>query len=76
VDVSVNTQVSRTLARDGGDERTARAIIRAQMSRDQRVKQADDIINNESQVRFLRQQIETLHQQYLAKAKTKGNNEI
>ncbi|MBG09932.1 MAG: dephospho-CoA kinase [Gammaproteobacteria bacterium] len=76
VDVSVNTQVSRTLARDGGDERTARAIIRSQMNRKQRVKQADDIINNELQLRFLGQQIEILHQQYLARAKTKGNNEI
>ena len=76
VDVSVDTQVARTLARDGGEERTARAIIGAQMDRKQRLKRADDIINNELQMQFLSQQIEALHQKYLAMAKAKGNNEI
>lgn len=68
VDVSVDTQVARTLARDGGEERTTRAIIAAQMDRSQRLEHADDIINNELPVQSLKQQIEALHQQYLAMA--------
>ena len=68
VDVSVDTQVARTLVRDGGEERTTRAIIAAQMDRSQRLEHADDIINNELPVQSLKRQIEALHQQYLAMA--------
>ena len=68
VDVSVDTQVARTLVRDGGEERTTRAIVAAQMDRSQRLEHADDIINNELPVQSLKRQIEALHQQYLAMA--------
>ena len=73
VDVSVETQISRTLARDGGEERTARAIIEAQIGRSQRLKHADDIIDNELPVQSLRQRVQKLHQQYLTMAKAKRN---
>ena len=71
VDVSVETQISRTLARDGGEERTARAIIEAQIGRSQRLEHGDDIIDNELPVQSLRQQVQKLHQQYLTMAKAK-----
>ena len=73
VDVSVETQIARTLARDGGEERTVRAIIAAQIERSQRLEHGDDIIDNELPVQPLRQRVETLHQQYLAMAKAKRN---
>ena len=73
VDVSVETQISRTLARDGGEERTVRAIIAAQIGRSQRLEHGDDIINNELPVQSLRQQVQKLHQQYLTMAKAKRN---
>ena len=73
VDVSVETQISRVLARDGGEERTARAIIEAQIGRSQRLKHADDIIDNELPVQSLRQRVQKLHQQYLTMAKAKRN---
>ena len=73
VDVSVETQISRTLARDGGEERTARAIIEAQIGRSQRLEHGDDIIDNELPVQSLRQQVQKLHQQYLTMAKAKRN---
>ena len=73
VDVSVETQISRTLARDGGEERTVRAIIAAQIGRSQRLEHGDDIIDNELPVRSLRQRVEKLHQQYLTMAKAKRN---
>ena len=47
VDVSVETQIARTLARDGGEERTVRAIIAAQIGRNQRLEHGDDIIDND-----------------------------
>ena len=71
IDVSVETQISRTLARDGGEERTARAIIEAQIGRSQRLEHGDDIIDNELPVQSLRQRVEKLHQQYLTMAKAK-----
>ena len=71
VDVSVETQISRVLARDGGEERTARAIIEAQIGRSQRLEHGDDIIDNELPVQSLRQQVQKLHQQYLTMAKAK-----
>ena len=73
VDVSVETQISRTLARDGGEERTVHAIIAAQIGRSQRLEHGDDIIDNELPVRSLRQRVENLHQQYLTMAKAKRN---
>ena len=73
VDVSVETQIARTLARDGGEERTVRAIIAAQIGRSQRLEHGDDIIDNELPVHPLRQRVKTLHQQYLAMAEAKRN---
>ena len=73
VDVSVETQISRTLARDGGEERTVRAIIAAQIGRSQRLEHGDDIIDNELPVQSLRQRVQKLHQQYLTMAKAKRN---
>ena len=71
VDVSVETQMARTLARDGGEERTVQAIIAAQIGRSQRLEHGDDIIDNELPVQTLAQRVETLHEQYLAMAKAK-----
>ena len=73
VDVSVETQIARTLARDGGEESTVRAIIAAQIGRNQRLEHGDDIIDNDLPLQTLRQRVEKLHQQYLAMAKAKRN---
>ena len=73
VDVSVETQIARTLARDGGEESTVRAIIAAQIGRNQRLEHGDDIIDNDLPLQTLRQRVETLHQQYLTLAKAKRN---
>ena len=73
VDVSVETQIARTLARDGGEESTVRAIIAAQIGRNQRIEHGDDIIDNDLPLQTLRQRVETLHQQYLAMAKAERN---
>jgi len=71
VDVSIDTQIARTLARDGGEERTVRAIIASQIGRSQRLEYADDIIGNELPIEPLRQRVKKLHQGYLTMARAK-----
>jgi dephospho-CoA kinase len=47
VDCPAATQLQRLLARDGGDEAIARAILATQASREQRLAAADDVIVND-----------------------------
>jgi dephospho-CoA kinase len=47
VDCPAETQLRRLLARDGGDEALARAILATQASREQRLAAADDVIVND-----------------------------
>ena len=71
IDVSVETQIARTLARDGGEERTVRAIVASQIDRSERLEHADDIISNDLPLIPLRQRVEKLHQEYLVMARAK-----
>ena len=68
VDVSEATQLARTMARDNADAQQIKSIIAAQISRQQRLQQADDIISNDSTAEALKQQVANLHQQYLRMA--------
>jgi dephospho-CoA kinase len=45
-----------------------RAIMATQIARQQRLQQADDVIANDSSLAHLQQQVEALHQKYLALA--------
>ncbi|OBT17304.1 dephospho-CoA kinase [Vibrio sp. UCD-FRSSP16_10] len=66
VDVSPNTQIERTLHRDGGTKQQIRAILNAQASREQRLNIAHDIINNDDCSQSLDEKIAHLHLKYLA----------
>ncbi|MEM7277420.1 MAG: dephospho-CoA kinase [Pseudomonadota bacterium] len=66
VDVPKTLQLQRLLDRDGGNEDTARAIIKAQTDRQTRLAAADDIIVNKSSLAALRRAVVQLHQRYLA----------
>ena len=68
VDCSTDTQLERLLLRDGENEATARRIISAQASREDRLAIADDIINNNSDPGNAREQVLVLHESYLALA--------
>jgi dephospho-CoA kinase len=48
IDVSTNTQINRTILRDQSSKAVVEKIIASQIARNERVKAADDIINNES----------------------------
>ncbi|MCA8967647.1 MAG: dephospho-CoA kinase, partial [Planctomycetes bacterium] len=69
VDLPVERQVERTLARDGGNEATVRAIIAAQATREQRLAVADDVIDNDVDIDAVRRRVAELHQRYTAAAK-------
>jgi dephospho-CoA kinase len=65
VDCSEREQISRAAARSGVDEQTIRAIMAAQVSRDERLRQADDVIVNDADLPSLEQQVRALHKKYL-----------
>lgn len=72
VDCSEAQQVERVVARNGLDESEVRAIMSHQLIRQERLRQADDILNNHGNRSALRPQVEQLHQRYLKLAKTQG----
>ena len=65
VDVSdEQTQLSRAMARDGSDKAVIRSIIASQISRDERIRRADDVVSNEGSLNQLKEHIESLHNHY------------
>ena len=61
VDVPVATQLTRTMDRDGNTREQVQAIIDAQASREQRLKNADFVITNDRDLPSLYEQIDALH---------------
>jgi dephospho-CoA kinase len=68
VDCDKQAQIARTVARTGLDEQAVHAIMAAQVSREERLRQADDVIANDADVSHLRRQVEALHRKYLVLA--------
>lgn len=68
VDVPPEVQVRRVLARDGGDAEAARAVLRAQASRAERLAAADDVIHNTGDRADLQREVEALDRRYRALA--------
>ena len=65
VDAPEETQASRVRARSGLSEDEVRRIMRAQVSRAERLAAADDVIDNGGSRDALRKQVAALHQKYL-----------
>lgn len=69
IDVSVQTQIDRTTTRDNNSIEQVQAIITSQASREVKQEHADDLLNNDSNsLESVRDMVDKLHQQYLAKA--------
>lgn len=68
IDVPEPLQIERTARRDGVDEAQARAIVSAQMPRDERLARADDILANDGDERHLADRIAELDREYRALA--------
>ena len=65
VDCPESLQVSRTMQRSQLTTETIASIMAAQCTRDQRLAAADDVIVNDRDLAYLRQQVAALHQKYL-----------
>jgi len=65
VDCDEATQITRAAARDGLDPGMVRAIMSAQLAREQRRRLADDVIDNDAGLDTLQQQVASLHHQYV-----------
>ena len=65
IDVSVETQIQRTMTRDDNTREQVKSIMKAQVDRTKRLEYADDVINNDSSPATLSKSIKHLHQSYL-----------
>lgn len=65
IDVPPELQISRTAQRDDVDATQVKAIMAAQLSREERLAQADDVITNDGDLAALHQQLDALHQRYV-----------
>lgn len=61
VDVPEKVQLARTMARDENDEAQVRRIMAAQLAREQRLAQADEVIDNAGTLEELYRQVDALH---------------
>ena len=66
VDVPVETQVERTLKRDGVSKEQVQAIINSQISRNDRLNLADEVIVNDGTLEDLEIAIKILHEKFLS----------
>ncbi len=64
VDCSEETQIARLMARDTESEEQARRMLDAQSSREERLAAADDVIRNDGDLEFTRDQVAALHAMY------------
>ena len=70
VDCDPALQLARVQARDGSTSRQAAQVLAAQVTREQRLAVADDVILNDGDIAALRDQVEKLHRRYSAAAST------
>jgi dephospho-CoA kinase len=73
VDVPEEMQIRRVMMRDGSSRQEAEAILNAQMSRQERLRRADDVIVNDNGLDALEEQVERLHQAYLRLANSSSD---
>jgi dephospho-CoA kinase len=73
VDVSEEIQIARTVARDDNDEAQVKKIMAAQMSRPNRLTQADIVIDNSKSLAELELEVGKLHASLLQKSLSSGD---
>ena len=62
----METQVSRTLARDGVSEEQINSIIDSQIDRNERLALADEVISNNGTIEDLEVAVRELHNKFLS----------
>jgi dephospho-CoA kinase len=68
VDCEPETQIRRVMERSGLSRNDVLAIIASQVPRQQRLREADDVIHNDGGLEALRAQVSPLHLRYLGLA--------
>jgi len=76
VDVDEETQIARLEARDRVSRKQAESALRAQSSRRQRLKLADDVIENSGDLQALDLAVLGLHEKYSALADHKSHTSL
>ena len=74
IDAPEKSQINRIKKRDYLNDQQIKKIITTQVTRRQRIKAADDIITNDSDLQNLEQQIKELHQKYLLMPQSSAKN--
>ena len=69
VDVPEASQIERASRRDGVSTEQVRAILRVQCTRQERLRVADDVLDNSTDLKRLAKKVEQLHRRYLAQAR-------
>lgn len=65
VDVPVEVQLSRTMARDDNDKAQVERIIAAQMPREKRLQKADEVVDNSEVLSDVERQVGELHKKFM-----------
>jgi len=65
IDVPEMLQLERAVRRDASTETQIRAILNAQLSREERLRHADDVLVNDGELASLALEVERLHNFYL-----------
>lgn len=68
VDVPVGTQLNRTMARDNISLDLAQSMVNSQITREQRLALADDVIDNDGDIGHVERAVDRLHRSYLVMA--------
>ncbi len=69
IDTAEKAQIQRTQARDNMTEESIKNILKSQANRVQRLKVANDVIENNKDMKDLKVQVQRLHELYLALSK-------
>lgn len=64
IDCPVEIQISRVMKRDNLTREQVEAIMKTQATREQRLRLADDIVENASDIESLREPVQILHTKY------------
>lgn len=72
VDIPEAMQLERLMARDGSSPEQAEAILKAQMGRDERLRKADDVIDNTQSTAVTSQRVKALDAFYRSLAAQRG----
>ncbi|MDO8332479.1 MAG: dephospho-CoA kinase [Pseudomonas sp.] len=65
VDAPEQLQLQRTMQRDHASAEQVQAILKAQASREERLRHADDVLLNDRDINWLQAEVERLHRFYL-----------